>query len=219
MDIEKAIEYIAKLYKMCDIPDANEYLSRVVYEGSTPIVENDIVRLFKVLLTLTKPRDILEIGMNVGFSTTHLALIAKQFGGKVTTIEYNPDVVEPAKQAFEREGVLDYIEIIVGNAAEIVPQLESERFDVVFQDSDKCLYEPLLDDCIRILQPNGLLLFDDPLFPVLRDESEWSSNDRCLDSFNKVIALRKDLVSTILPIGEGFTIAIKVQEVTPVSKR
>jgi predicted O-methyltransferase YrrM len=210
LDLDKAIEYIAKLYKMCDIPDADEYLSKVVYEGSTPIVENDIVRLFKVLLTLIKPKEILEIGMNVGFSTTHLALIAKQFGGKVTTIEYNSDVIEPAKQAFEREGVLEYVEILVGDAAELVPQLESGRFDVVFQDSDKCLYEPLLDDCVRVLQPEGLLLFDDPLFPVLRHKSEWSSNDRCLDAFNKAIASRKDLVSTILPIGEGFTIAIKV---------
>ncbi len=209
LNLRKATEYIAKIYKKEDIPDADEYLSKVEYEGSTPIVENDIVRLFKVLLAPIKPKDILEIGMNVGFSTTHLALIAKQYGGKVTTIEYNPEVVEPARQAFGREGILEYVEIVLGDAADLIPKIESESFDVIFQDSDKCLYEPHIDDCIRILRPNGMLLFDDALFPVLRDKSEWSNNDRCLDAFNKAIASRDDLVSTILPIGEGFTIAVK----------
>ncbi len=209
MDLGEATDYVAKIYKKHDEPDADDYLSRVVYEGSTPIVDNDIVRLFKVLLAPIKPREILEIGMNVGFSTTHLALIAKQYGGKVTTIEYNPEVIEPARESFEREGMLDYIEILLGDAKELVPEVKSERFDVVFQDSAKCLYEPLLDDCVRILKPNGLLLVDDTLWPVLRNESEWNTDYRCLDSFNKAVASRDDLVSTILPIGEGFTIAVK----------
>ncbi|MGY5877158.1 MAG: class I SAM-dependent methyltransferase [Candidatus Thorarchaeota archaeon] len=209
LDLGKATEYIAKLYKRDDIPGADEYLSKVVYEGSTPIVEDDIVRIFKVLLTPIKPKHILEIGMNVGFSTTHLALIAKQYGGKVTTIEYNPKVINPAKQAFEREGVQEYIEIVLGDAKDLVPEVKSESFDVVFQDSAKCLYEPLLDDCVRILKPNGLLLVDDTLWPVLCDESDWNTDYRCLDSFNKAVASRDDLVSTILPIGEGFTVAVK----------
>jgi predicted O-methyltransferase YrrM len=174
-----------------------------------PIVENDVVRLFRVILALAKPKEILEIGMNVGFSTTHLALAAKEYGGKVTTIEYKPEVVEPAKKAFEREGVSDCIEILVGDASDLVPKIESESYDAIFQDSDKCLYETLLDDCVRILKPNGILLFDDSLFPVLRDESMWSVNDGCLDKFNRAVVSRNDLVSTILPIGEGFTIAIK----------
>jgi len=209
LDLGRAIKYIGEIYRAQDIPDADEYLKKVVYEGSTPIVENDIVRLFKVLFALVKPKRILEIGMNVGFSTTHLALAVKPYNGRVTTIEYKSKVVGPARNAFDREGVSEYIEILVGDASELVPKMKSESYDVVFQDSDKCIYEPLLDDCIRILKPGGILLFDDSLFPVFREVDIWRNDDACLDAFNKAIVSREDLVSTILPIGEGFTIAIK----------
>jgi predicted O-methyltransferase YrrM len=210
MDTEESEKYVRTIYVKKDLPSAKEYLEKIEYKGSMPIVEDDIARLFQVLLQLTRPKRILEIGMNVGFSTTVLALIAKEFDGTVTTIEYNDNVVMPARIAFKREGVDDRIEILIGDAKEILPSLESESFDMVFQDSDKCLYGPLLDDCIRILRKGGLLLFDDSLFPLVHEREGWKrADDICIDKFNKKIATRKDIVSTILPLGEGITIAIK----------
>ena len=147
--------------------------------------------------------------MSIGFSTTSLALAAKKYGGTVTTIEINESIVEAARKAFEREGVSDIIEIVVGDAKDVVDEMESETFDVVFQDASKRLYPVMLKDCIRILKKGGLLLVDDTLFPVIRNQNDWSESDRAIDQFNREL-LKLDVISTILPIGEGCTIAVKL---------
>jgi len=55
-------------------------------------------------------------------------------GGKITTIEYDENVVEQAIKNFKREGVAETIEVKTGDAQEIIPQIESDRFDLIFQD-------------------------------------------------------------------------------------
>ncbi|UCH03376.1 MAG: class I SAM-dependent methyltransferase, partial [Candidatus Thorarchaeota archaeon] len=161
IDLEKATQYIAEIYHEKDKPSAKEYVERAGLVG--PIIEDDIARLFKLLLKVTRPKKILEIGMNIGFSTTSMALAVKDFEGMVTTLEMDPEVAKVARKNFEREGVADNIEIVIGDAYEILPRIESESYDVVFQDSTKRGYPLMLKDCLRILKRGGLLLVDDTL--------------------------------------------------------
>lgn len=207
MDPEKATDYIAEIYRETDVPAAEDYMTKSGLEG--PIIEDEIARLFKVLLKLMKPKRILEIGMNIGFSTASMALAVKEFGGRVTTIESDPDVVEFAKKSFTRESVADSIEIIIGDAFEVLPEIESGSYDVVFQDSTKRGYPKMLPDCIRILRKGGLLLVDDTLWPVMRVSGASNESNKGIDEFNRAL-LQYDLESTILPIGEGCTIAVKL---------
>ena len=150
-----------------------------------------------------------EGGMSIGFSTTTLALAAKRFGGTVTTIEIDESMVEVARKAFEREAVSDNIEIIVGDAIEVLAEMESETFDVVFQDSTKRGYPVMLVDCIRVLKKGGLFLVDDTLWPPIKPPNEWNDSYKAIDKFNRELS-KLDVISTILPIGEGCTIAVKL---------
>lgn len=206
-DSEKATKYVAEIYKDKDKPSAKEYIEKAGLEG--PIIEDEIARLFKLLLKITRPMKILEIGMNIGFSTTSMALAVKEFGGLVTTLEMDPEVAEVARKNFDREGVADNIEIVIGDAYEILPGIESESYDVVFQDSTKRGYPLMLNDCLRILKKGGLLLVDDTLWPVTRSEEEWNESFEGIDKFNRML-VESDVESTILPLGEGCTIAVKV---------
>ncbi|MFW9944713.1 MAG: O-methyltransferase [Candidatus Sifarchaeia archaeon] len=206
IDLEKATNYIAEIYQDKDKPSAKEYVEKAGLQG--PIIEDEIARLFRLLLKITRPMKILEIGMNIGFSTTSMALVVKEFGGTVTTLEMDPKVAEVARKNFEREGVADNIEIVIGDAYEILPGIASESYDVVFQDSTKRGYPLMLNDCLRILKKGGLLLVDDTLWPVTRSEEEWNESFAGIDKFNRMLVESK-VESTILPLGEGCTIAVK----------
>jgi predicted O-methyltransferase YrrM len=208
-DCQKAWDYIDEIYKEKDKPRLKDYIKATGLESFGPPIEDEMSRLFKLLLSLVRPKKILEIGMSIGFSTTSLALAAKRFGGTVTTLEIDESIVEVAREAFEREGVSDIIEIIVGDAKEILAEMDSETFDVVFQDSAKNLYPVMLEDCIRVLKKGGLFLVDDSLFPAIRHPDAWNASDKAIDKFNREI-LKFNVESTILPIGEGCTIAVKL---------
>ena len=208
-DCQKAWDYIDEIYKDKDTPRLADYIKATGLDSFGPPIEDEMSRLFKLLLSLVRPRRVLEIGMSIGFSTTTLALAAKRFGGMVTTIEIDESMVEVARKAFEREGVSDNIEIIVGDAVDVLAEMKSETFDVVFQDSTKRGYPVMLEDCIRVLKKGGLFLVDDTLFPVIRLPNDWTESDKAIDEFNKAL-LKFDVESTILPIGEGCTIAVKL---------
>ncbi|MFW9789275.1 MAG: O-methyltransferase [Candidatus Thorarchaeota archaeon] len=208
-DCQKAWDYIDDIYKDTDRLRLDDFINATGLESFGPPIEDEMARLFNILLTLARPKRVLEIGMSIGFSTTSLALAAKKFGGEVTTIEIDESIVDIAKKAFEREGVSDSIEIIVGDAIEILAGLESESFDVVFQDSTKRGYPVMLADCIRVLKKGGLFLVDDTLWPPIRPQEQWNDSTKAIDRFNREL-LEYKVDSTILPIGEGCTIAVKL---------
>lgn len=208
-DCQKAWDYIDEIYKDKDTPRLEDYIQATGLDSFGPPIEDEMSRLFKLLLSLVRPRRILEIGMSIGFSTTTLALAAKRFDGIVTTIEIDESMVEVARKAFEREGVSDNIEIIVGDAIEVLAEMKSETFDVVFQDSTKRGYPVMLEDCIRVLKKGGLFLVDDTLWPPIKPPNEWNDSYKAIDKFNRELS-KLDVISTILPIGEGCTIAVKL---------
>lgn len=208
-ECQKAWDYINDIYKDIDKPRLKDYIKATGLDSFEPPIEDEMSRLFKLLLNLARPKKILEIGMSIGFSTTSFALAAKRFGGTVTSIEINESIVEIAREAFEREGVSDIIEIVVGDAKEVLAEMDSESFDVVFQDSSKRAYPVMLEDCIRVLKKGGLFLVDDTLWPPIRPPDEWNDSYKAIDKFNRALP-KLNVISTILPIGEGCTIAVKL---------
>ena len=208
-DLGDALSYIAELYDPKDSPTVDEYVEFLEIAGFEPVIEDDIARLFKFLLYLTKAKSVLEIGMSIGFSTTSMALAVKGHGGRITTLEMNEDIVPEARRAFKNFNVDDVIDIRIGDANEIIKKIESESFDVVFQDSSKRLYPVMLEDCVRVLKKGGLFLIDDTLFPVMKERSDWNDSTKAIHEFNQK-TLKSGVFSTLLPIGEGCTIAVKL---------
>ena len=150
----------------------------------------------------------MEIGTSIGYSTTSMAQIVKEYGGKITTIEYDEKVAAQAKLNFISAGVEDFIELKIGNAEKIIPDME-EKFDLIFQDVDKRLYPLLFDDCLRILKTGGLLIAEDTLFPVLDLDERWHCLIEPIEQFNELVVNCLKLDSTFLPIGDGLIVAVK----------
>jgi predicted O-methyltransferase YrrM len=152
----------------------------------------------------------------MGYSTVSMASAAKEYGGKITTIDYDEQSAKQAIKNFKHAGVAELVEVIIGDAKEIIPTL-TESFDLVFQDvGDKKLYPILLNNLVTLLKPAGVFLAEDSLLPAM-DVNISKSEDFCrvqciysLEEFNKLIAHCPFLSSAILPIGDGLTIGIKL---------
>jgi predicted O-methyltransferase YrrM len=209
LDYKKSVEYIASVYDQKDNPKMADFEAKSSVNVYGPVIEDDIARLFKVFLHTIQPKKILEIGMSIGFSTTILAKVAKLYDGRVTTIELNPEAVPHARENFEREGVSDIIDIKIGNAIDILPTIPEGSYDAVFQDSSKRLYPVMLGDCLRILRKGGLFLVDDTLWPPMLPQADWDESKKGIHEFNRQLVL-ENVESTIVTIGEGCTIAVKL---------
>ena len=210
MELEEASRYINKLYEKRGI-NREEYIKSTESTKFGQIIDEDVSRMIQVLFNLTRPQKVLEIGTSIGYSTVSMASIVKEYGGKITTIEYDKQSADQAIKNFKRRGVAENIEVKVGDAQEILPQIESDNFDIIFQDvGDKRLYPLLFDDCIRVLKSSGLLLAEDTLFPVM--DKFKHHHERAvvpINKFNEMVANDMNLESTILSIGDGLTVAIK----------
>lgn len=96
----------------------------------------------------------LEIGTSTGHSTVWLAWALSKTGGKLITIEMDEGRQKQAKQNIEQLGLGDFVEFKLGNAHQIVKELEGP-FDFVFSDADKDWYVQYFKDIHPKLKQGG----------------------------------------------------------------
>jgi predicted O-methyltransferase YrrM len=120
-------------------------------------------RLLELLARLAGARTILELGTLGGYSTIWLARGLAE-GGRLVTIEAEPEYARVAKGNLERAGLADVVDLRVGRALEVLPQLEGP-FDLIFIDADKRSNPDYLDEALRLSRPGTLIVADN----VVRD--------------------------------------------------
>lgn len=202
-------EFIESLYRRTETLTKDEFIRLTDWKDFIPVVDDDVARFLRLVLAMKKPKRILEIGTSIGYSATNLALAAREYGGHIVTLEYDPKAAAQARENFQRSGVESVIEIREGDALDILPKLSSGSFDLVFQDADKRLYSRLLPECVRVLAPGGVFLADDALFPVMDLDEKWHDLIQPVEEFDRMISGAPELVSTLLPIGDGLICAVK----------
>jgi caffeoyl-CoA O-methyltransferase len=208
MDFNRVNTYIESLYESGDQLHRKAFIQATEMKDFTPVVDDDVARFLKLLIRVTRPLRILEIGTSIGFSTASMASILKGYGGKITSIELDSAAVNQAWRNFDRLGVAGVIDLRQGDALEIVPALEP-GYDIIFQDVHKRLYTKLLPDCLRLLKPGGILLADDTLFPVMDIDPIYDDQIEAIREFNQVVVNTPQLDSTLLPLGDGIIFAVK----------
>ena len=115
-------------------------------------------QLLHLLARAVGARRVLEIGTLGGYSTIWLARAVPD-GGRVTTIEREPRFAEVARRSVERAGLGDRVEVLVGDAREVLEGLR-EAFDLVFIDADKRSNPDYLEHALRLSRPGTLIVAD-----------------------------------------------------------
>lgn len=191
-----------------------DQIEREALESYVPIIRKDMQSFLKLLLTVQKPMRILEVGTAVGFSAILMAEYAPE-GCQVVTIENYDKRIPIAKQNFERTGKSDQITLLEGDATEVLKTLE-EPFDMIFMDAAKGQYINFMSDVLRLLKKDGVLVSDN----VLQDgdiiESHFIVERRNRTIYKRMreylyeLTHRDDLVTSVLPVGDGITVSVKV---------
>ncbi len=172
-------------------------------------ISPDEGKLIAVLLRAVKARRVLEIGTLGGYSGVWIAR-ALPDGGMLTTIESEPRHAECARRAFADADVAHMVNLIEGNALEVLPQLDS-GFDAVFVDADKEPLELYYHQAMRLLRVGGLLLCDNALL----NNRVVAGDDNAADvlgvrKFNRLASEDDDrLTATIVPVRDGLLVGVK----------
>jgi predicted O-methyltransferase YrrM len=119
-------------------------------------------KLLHLIARAQGARRILEIGTLAGYSTIWLAR-AVPSGGSVVTIEAKARHAEIARANIERAGLLDRVEIRVGAALDMLPQLAAEQrppFDFTFIDADRTGLDGYFDWAVRLSHPGSVIIVD-----------------------------------------------------------
>ena len=164
--------------------------------GVTPIGAGGGAAL-RFLASVLDARAVVEIGTGTGVSGVWL-LRGMRADGVLTTVD-----IEAEHQRLART--------ISGAALEVLPRLTDGHYDLVFCDGDKAEYAAYLKEALRLLRPGGVVAFDNALWhdkvadPAQRDEETVSIRD-----LGHAIAAHDELVSVLLPVGDGLLAAKKV---------
>lgn len=174
--------------------------------GIHPSIGMETGKLLGLLIRSTNSKRVLEFGTCLGYSTVWIAQALKETGGRLISVEYRKDLYEITKRNIELAGLSEVVELILGDASEVINTVEGP-FDIILQDSDKSLYSPMLEKCIRLTRKNGLIIADDALFKPMGIPEKFSDP---VHEYVKKIFADKRLYSTMLPIGDGVAISMKL---------
>ena len=198
--------------------DPHAQLAIIDREGRAeglPIVFPDTGALLHTLASACGARRILEIGTAIGYSTVWMAT-ALPDDGTVITMEYDPGRAARARDHFAAAGLADKISVIVGDATRFLHKVGGP-FDLIFQDSDKKLYEPMLDRLIELLRPGGLLVADNVLWNgevipgYVRDRKYSEEDTAAIVTFSKRVATDPRLYTSFLQVGDGVSVSVKLR--------
>ena len=192
-----------------------EKIKSKALEDHIPIIMDDTLAVIEEELKLFKPKRILEIGTAVGYSAICFSEFLAE-NGKIDTIEREEERVIEARENIKRAEVEEKINIIQGDAVEILPKL-NEKYDMVFIDASKGKYPFFLKETLRMLAPTGVIFADNVLYKgyVLSDYNKHKQRTavRNLREFLKELnELQEDkqFDVKVLEVGDGLAIAKKI---------
>jgi caffeoyl-CoA O-methyltransferase len=181
------------------------YLNEVHPRMLSGHILGSFLGLFSKLLS---PRRILEIGTYTGYSAICLARGLRE-GGKLTTIEVNVELREISLSFFSKAGLEKQIELINGDALQIIPSLK-ESFDLVFVDGNKDDYPAYYDLVIDRVTPGGYILVDNVLWGgKVLDSPPADDTTRIMHQFNLKVGKDQRVENLLLPLRDGLMVIKK----------
>jgi len=165
------------------------------------------------LIQLIGAKRTIEIGVFTGYSSLAVAL-ALPPDGKIIACDIDAEYTAVARRCWKEAGVEEKIELHLRPAIltlrELLEQGRRSAFDFAFIDADKTNYENYYECCLELLRPGGVIMVDNVLWSGrVTDASDQTPDTVALRSFNEKLARDERISLSMLPLGDGVTLARK----------
>ncbi len=195
--------YIADLFVPTDA--ALDEALRTSEQAGLPGIQVSPVqgKLLYMLALLSRAHNILEIGTLGGYSTIWMARALPE-NGRLISLEYNANHADVARANIARAGLAQKVEIRVGHALDLLPQLASEQgvpFDMIFIDADKEPYSDYFHWSLRLARPGTLIIADNVIRKgAVLETAETDASLAGIQQFNAAVAAEPRVEGLILPM-------------------
>ena len=204
---EKIQNVLSRLEK--DIDYENSHRDEVPSEKRLNCISKNIGTFYNIMLKSINAKNILEIGMSVGYSGLWFAdaIMSNTQDGQIITIDREQFKIDTATRNFEEAGVSSLIKIREGEPRKILREIKEEfgenYFDFIFIDADKESYIEYFDLCLPLVRKGGIIGADNILFPE-------RFNEMMVDYLSHVRS-NPNVQSVTVPIDNGEEITIKLR--------
>lgn len=206
-DIEKYVlahsepegDYLYRLYRATNIHTIHGRMASGHLQG----------RLLKMLVSMIRPKNILEVGTFSGYSAICMAEGLDE-GDKVWTFEINDEMEDFTRPWIENSPVADKIDFRIGDANIEAPKL-GVTFDLAFVDGDKRTYVETYEMVLRLLRPGGYIIADNTLWDghVTDPAYDHDHQTQGIRRFNDHVAADNRVEQVIVPLRDGLTLIRK----------
>lgn len=206
-DIEKYVlahsepegDYLYRLYRATNIHTIHGRMASGHLQG----------RLLKMLVSMIRPKNILEVGTFSGYSAICMAEGLDE-GGKVWTFEINDEMEDFTRPWIENSPVADKIDFRIGDANIEAPKL-GITFDLAFVDGDKRTYVETYEMVLRLLRPGGYIIADNTLWDGHVTDPAYNHDHQTqgIRRFNDHVAADNRVEQVIVPLRDGLTLIRK----------
>lgn len=187
-------------------------MEKYAAENHVPIIQPEVARFLSFLIKGRDVKNILEVGTAIGYSAMVMHSAAR--GCRIVTIERDPDMIAQAKKNISSAGLEGDIEIIEGEAGEVLKKMEGS-FDLVLLDAAKGQYLQFFPDCHRMLKYNGIIFADNVLFRGMVANNELLIRRKItivkrMRKYLKYMSSNPDYDTSVLPLGDGVAVSLKL---------
>lgn len=193
-------DYLYRLYRATNIHTIHGRMASGHLQG----------QLLKMLVSMVRPKNILEVGTFSGHSAICMAMGLEE-GGKLWTFEINDEMEDFTRPWIEGSEVADKINFIIGDANELAPKL-GVMFDMAFVDGDKRTYVETYENILPLMNKGAFILADNTLWDGHVTDPAYDHDHQTVGirRFNDHIAEDKRVEQVILPLRDGLTIIRKL---------
>lgn len=185
-------------------------MEKYAEENSVPISQPESIRFLEIIIKIANAKRILEVGSAIGYSAIRMS---NANCGNVTTIELSEKMADIAEENIKKAGLSDKINLIRGDAKEVLPKIEGE-FDLIFVDAAKGQYAEFFKESRRLLKKGGIMVSDNVLYKGMTATDELLIHRkitlvRRLRSYLEMLKENKEFSTALIPIGDGVALSFK----------
>lgn len=166
-----------------------------------------------LLVELVGARKVIEVGTFTGYSAMWMSK-AMGVNGRVVCLDVSEEFTSIARRHWAKAGIVDRIDLRLAPAADSMKAMidagESGQYDFVFIDADKTGYDSYYESALALLRPGGLIAIDNVLWSgAVADAADQSADTKALRALNEKISKDARVTVSLVPIGDGLTLARK----------